>query len=315
MSAFSIPEENRLPWPEIEQRARAAFLGVAIGDALGATTEFMTPLEIRAKYGTLKKIVGGGWLQLKPGRVTDDTEMSLCMARAMRASGGWDLTTIAAQFATWMKSRPVDIGATCARGIREFMHNGTLEVPFNEWDAGNGGVMRMVPVALGSLGDDRLLETWAVEQAHLTHHHPLSDAACIAVGRMTQHAMTGASWEVLESIAEDLVERHPKFRYRPYLGNSSAYVVDTIQTVLHFLFKTASFEECLIGVVNQGGDADTTGAIAGMIAGAFYGMDSLPRRWLRRLDNAVRVEIIELTNQLVNSAPLASSRFRADRGH
>jgi ADP-ribosyl-[dinitrogen reductase] hydrolase len=308
MTDSSLSEENRLSWPEIEQRACAAFLGVAIGDALGATTEFMTPLEIRAKYGTFREIVGGGWLHLKPGRVTDDTEMSLCMARAMLASGGWNLTTIAEQFATWMKSRPVDIGATCARGIREFMHKGTLEVPSNEWDAGNGSVMRMVPVALGSLGDDRLLETWAVQQAHLTHHHPLSDAACIAVGRMTQHAMTGASWAALKSIAEDLVVRHPKFRYRPYQGNSSAYVVDTMQTVLHFLFNTSSFEECLIGVVNQGGDADTTGAIAGMIAGAFYGMSSLPRRWLRRLDREVRAEVIELANQLVNTAPLASSR-------
>jgi ADP-ribosyl-[dinitrogen reductase] hydrolase len=125
---------------------------------------------------------------------------------------------------------------------------------------------------------------------------------------MTQHAVTGASWEALKSIAEDLVARHPRFRYHPYLGNSSAYVVDTMQTVLHFLFKTSSFEECLIAVVNQGGDADTTGAITGMIAGAFYGMSSLPRRWLRRLDRAVRAEVIESANQLVNTAPLASRR-------
>jgi ADP-ribosyl-[dinitrogen reductase] hydrolase len=299
------PEQGLLPWPEIEARARAAFLGVAIGDALGATTEFMTPMEIRAKFGILKKMVGGGWLQLKAGRVTDDTEMSLCMARAMRDSGGWDLTAIAKNFADWMKSRPVDIGATCARGIREFMHKGTLEMPFNEWDAGNGGVMRMVPVALGSLGDGRLLETWAVQQAHLTHNHPLSDAACIVVGRMVQRAMGGASLAVLQTIADDLVARYPKFRYRPYRGNSSAYVVDTLQTVLHYFFSTASFEECLIGVVNQGGDADTTGAIAGMIAGAFYGIQSLPRRWLRRLAPAIRKEAIDLADHLVCHSPLA----------
>lgn len=299
------PEERLLPWPEIEARASAAFLGVAIGDALGATTEFMTPNEIRFKFGTLKKIVGGGWLHLKAGRVTDDTEMSLCMARAIRDSGGWDLTAIARNFVAWMKSRPVDIGATCARGIREFMHKGTLDVPPNEWDAGNGGVMRMVPVALGTLGDDRLLETWAVQQAHLTHNHPLSDAACIAVGRMVQQAMTGASREALQTMADDLVARFPKFRYRPYQGNSSAYVVDTLQTVLHYFFSTTSFEECLIGVVNQGGDADTTGAIAGMIAGAFYGTHSLPRRWLRRLDPAVREEAIDLADHLVGHSPLA----------
>lgn len=309
MSDSISPEENSLPlpWLEITQRASAAFLGMALGDALGATTEFMTPMEIQAKYGTLKKIVGGGWLRLKPGRVTDDTEMALCIARAIRESGRWNLTAVAERFAAWMKSRPIDIGATCARGIGNYLRKGTLEVPFNEWDAGNGGVMRMVPVALGTLGDDRLLQTWALQQAHLTHNHPLSDAACIAVGRMVHRAMIGASMASLKGIADELVASHPEFRYRPYLGNSTAYVVDTVQTVLHYFFSTDSFEACLIGVVNQGGDADTTGAIAGMIAGAFYGFDHLPRRWLRRLDRAVREEIIELAEHLVNTAPLAAA--------
>ena len=127
-------------------------------------------------------------------------------------------------------------------------------------------------------------------------------------GRMVQQAMTGASLSTLKTIADDLVATHPTFRYRPYLGNSTAYVVDTIQTVLHYFFNSSSFDDCLIGVVNQGGDADTTGAIAGMIAGAFYGMGSLPRRWLRRLDPAVREEALELADHLVNTAPLAARR-------
>lgn len=303
-------EENLLPlrWSEIEQLARTAFLGLAIGDALGATTEFMTPREIKAKYGTLRKIVGGGWLRLKPGAVTDDTQMSFCIARAIRDSGKWDLSAVARNFADWMKSRPIDIGATCAKGISSYMRNGTLEMPHNEWDAGNGGVMRMAPVAIGSLGDDQLLKAWALQQAHLTHNHPLSDAACIAVGRMVHKALTGGSKGALKTVADNLVSDHPKFRYRPYLGNSSAYVVDTMQTVLHYFFSTNNFEDCLIQVVNQGGDADTTGAIAGLIAGSFYGMKSLPRRWLRRLDKDVHKEAIELSDHLVNTAPLAACR-------
>ena len=208
MSDVILPEENTLPWPEIEQRAGAAFLGMAIGDAMGATTEFMTPMEIQARYGTLKKIVGGGWLRLKPGQVTDDTEMSFC----------------------------------------------------------------------------------------------------IAVGRMVHQALIGASIASLKIIANDLVANHHKFRFRPYPGKSSAYVVDTLQTVLPYFFSTDSIETCLIGVVNQGGDADTTGAIAGMIAGAFYGMDHLPRRWLQRLDRGVREEVIELADHLVNTTPLAARR-------
>jgi ADP-ribosyl-[dinitrogen reductase] hydrolase len=299
-------------WLEIEARAKSAFLGLALGDALGATTEFMTPAEIRVRYGIHRKIVGGGWLRLKAGGVTDDTEMSLCIARAIQETGGWDLSAIADRFSAWMRSRPVDIGATCARGIRNFMHQGTLEVPFNEWDAGNGGVMRMVPVALATLGDDRLLASWAVAQARLTHHHPLSDAACIAVGRMVHQAVTGASRDSLQTVADELVERCPPFRYRPYPGHSSAYVVDTLQTVLHFFFSTGSFTDCLVGVVNQGGDADTTGAIAGMIAGAFYGIGSLPRHWLKRLDPEVRVATAELAEHLIRRSPLAIERRPPD---
>src|SRR5512139_3861136 len=80
---------------DIRERSRAAFLGVAVGDALGAGLEFMTPGEIRSKYGTVREIIGGGWLRLKPGQVTDDTEMSLCIARAIDKAGGWSLQGIA----------------------------------------------------------------------------------------------------------------------------------------------------------------------------------------------------------------------------
>jgi ADP-ribosyl-[dinitrogen reductase] hydrolase len=228
----------------------------------------------------------------------------------MRDAGGWDLAAIARNFSVWMRNRPVDIGATCARGIREFMHKGTLEVPYNAWDAGNGSVMRMVPVALASLGDDALLRRWALQQARLTHNHPLSDAACVAVGRMVQQAMVGAPRSAIAETANDLVGRHATFRFAPYPGLSSAYVVDTLQTVLHFFFNTETFEDCLVGVVNQGGDADTTGAIAGMIAGAFYGIPTFPKRWVRRLNRDVRDTVLDLATYLIRSAPMA--KLKAD---
>lgn len=288
---------------DVLNRARAAFLGLALGDALGATTEFMTPGEIRAKYGVHRKVRGGGWLHLKAGQVTDDTEMSLCIARALTAAGGWDLEGIARQFAAWLKSNPRDVGATCRRGIRDFMVKGQLETPFNEWDAGNGAVMRMVPAALFALGDEALLSRCAVAQARLTHHHPLSDAACLTVGRMVQQAILGADRFALHALTRKLVAAYPSFRFNNYRGNATAYVVDTLQTVFHYLFTTADFEECLVGVVNQGGDADTTGAIAGMIAGAFYGLEAIPPGWLKKLDPQVRREAEELALSLVRLSP------------
>ncbi len=292
-------------WNEVVDKAKASFMGVALGDALGATTEFMTSREIKVQFGVHNQIIGKGWLYLKPGQVTDDTEMSIWMGRAIQDSGGWDLSAIAEGFADWMKSRPVDIGSTCSRGIKNYIVHHRLEVPPSQWDAGNGALMRMVPVALYSLGDEEILGRYAVEQAHITHNNPLSDAACIFFGRLVHRAIMGDTLNQLQTLADDFVITHPKFRYHPYPKNSSAYVVDTVQTVFHFLFSTASFEECLVSTVNQGGDADTTGALAGMIAGALYGIQEIPKRWLKRLDPKVSSEVPMLAEYLVNHSPLS----------
>ncbi len=297
---------------DIERRALAAFLGMAIGDALGATTEFMTPGEIRAKFGVHRKIAGGGWLRLKAGEVTDDTQMSLCIARAVLRCGGWNLRAVAEEFTAWLKGNPPDVGATCRRGIRDYILTGRLEAPFNEWDAGNGAVMRMAPVALLTLGDEAMLGRCALAQARLTHNHPLSDAACLTVGRMIQQAILGADRFALHALTRELTAAYPTFRFNTYSGNASAYVVDTLQTVFNYLFTTGEFEECLIGVVNQGGDADTTGAVAGMIAGAFYGLDALPPRWLKRLDPAVRTEIEETALHLAGMSPAGRAASAAE---
>lgn len=164
--------------------------------------------------------------------------------------------------------------------------------------------MRMAPVALFSLGDEKLLREQSLDQARLTHNNKLSDAACITVGRLVQQAILGADRPALHSIVRELTTEFPKFQCKRYRGGASAYVVETMQTVFHYFFGTAYFEECLVGVVNQGGDADTTGAIAGMIAGAFYGIDALPKKWLKKLDPVVRKEIEGVAERLVDLSPL-----------
>lgn len=290
--------------PDIQDRAYAALLGAAVGDALGAAVEFMTPAEIRARHGLLRDMVGGGWLRLAPGQVTDDTEMSLCIARSI-AVRGWSVEDIARRFALWLRSRPIDIGNTCRRGICRYLTLGTLAAPPNEGDAGNGAVMRMAPVALASLGDAALLEQWAIEQAHLTHHHALSDAACIMVGRLVQLACVGHSYRRLRQEAEATVRSFPALAFAPYRGLATAYVVDTMQTVLHCFFSTRGFERCLVATVNRGGDADTTGAIVGAIAGAFYGPDQIPQRWVRKLDPALVRELRQLSHELVARSPVS----------
>ena len=288
---------------EIQGRAQAALLGMAIGDALGATVEFMTPTEIRQSYGVLSDIQGGGWLQLKPGQVTDDTQMSLCIARSIVACG-WSPRDIAERFAEWLRSKPPDVGGTCRRGIRRYMQHGSLSGPLSNDDGGNGAVMRIAPVAIASLADELLLESWAVEQAHITHNHPLSDAACVLVGNLLHLACLGRSREVMRQATQSALQRTPAFGYANYRGLCSAYVVDTMQTVLYHFFRSRTFEECLVNTVNQGGDADTAGAIVGAIAGAYYGLDAIPKRWLKKLDPRVVNELLKLSGSLVLASPL-----------
>jgi len=265
----------------------------------------MTPAEIRAAHGVHREIVGGGWLRLKRGRVTDDTEMSLCLARVLAAGEGWDGRAVAAAFAAWMRAGPVDVGSTVRKGIRRFMLEGTLEGPPSDGDGGNGAAMRIVPVALATLADRDLLESWAIAQARLTHHHPLSDAATVHLGELLHLAVLGRGKPRLRRATDALLGRCPVFSFEPYRGLASGYVVDTLQTVLHAFHATRGFEECVVDAVNRGGDADTTGALAGALAGAYYGEEELPRRWLRALDRRVREEIMDLSDRLVARSPLA----------
>jgi ADP-ribosyl-[dinitrogen reductase] hydrolase len=294
---------NRYNREEISDRARAAFIGMAIGDALGATVEFMTASEIATKYGTFRDIVGGGWLRLKPGQVTDDTEMALCIGRAIVKNQAWSVEAVAENFASWLKSRPVDCGDTCRKGIRAYLLHGQLESPLNEWDAGNGAAMRLLPAALFSLPDEELLKKYVLEQAHITHNNPVSDAACLCLGRIIHMALCGTEKTRLRRHVDGLVARFPTFAFEPYRGLATGYVVDTMQTVFHWFFRGRSFEDCLVGTVNQGGDADTTGAICGMLAGAYYGMDAIPKRWIKRLDRSVLVEIEGMAERLVAASP------------
>lgn len=292
----------------IKRRAMGAYVGLAVGDALGATVEFLTRREIEMQYGTHKKMIGGGWLKLKPGQTTDDTAMCVALGKAHIESQGFDQKLVCERFLDWLKTKPVDVGNTCRRGIRRYMMEGTLEALPNDGDGGNGAVMRVLPTALAALGAPKTYEKWAVMQAHITHNHPLSDAATHTLGRMAQVLILGGGIKAARDLANALVESHRTFRFDPYKGQCSAYVVDTVQTVLHYFFRTDSFRSCLIEVVNQGGDADTTGALAGMLAGATYGIDDIPVAWLEKLDEPTRTEIERQVPALLKIAEAVSAK-------
>lgn len=286
----------------MENRASAAMLGVAIGDALGATLEFMTPAEIRAKHGVHRELTGGGWLRLKPGQITDDTGMTLALADAILAEGGRvDAVACARAFDAWMRAKPVDIGNTVRRGIVHFRLSGGACVPYCEEAAGNGAIMRCLPVAIVTFGAEEtaIRAAWDT-QAHVTHHNALSDTAGMLLIQLLHGAFSG--WDkrrLLHEIAHPFAKIQPKFAFRlKRRDNPSGYVIDTLQAVLQAFFDTDTFEDCLIEVTNRGGDADTTGAIAGMLAGAHYGLEAIPARWLKQLDPATKEKCVLAAERL-----------------
>ena len=166
--------------------------------------------------------------------------------------------------------------------------------------------MRNLPVVLTTLNQPGYFSDWSLQQCHITHNNPLSDAATLALGRMVKHLITGQDLQICKQEANLLINQYSEFAYTPDPGKATGYIVDTVQTVLHYFFKCDSFESCLIATVNQGNDADTTGALAGMLAGARYGVQQIPQRWLAQLDQQVTGQIRQQTAGLVRLAESCS---------
>ncbi|MDR2364751.1 MAG: ADP-ribosyl-[dinitrogen reductase] hydrolase [Zoogloeaceae bacterium] len=316
------PETNAQA--EYAKRARGAYLGLAVGDALGATVEFLTPREIRCNFarqgGVHKEIAGGGWLHLRPGQVTDDTAMSLALGEAILANGGKvEALASALAFDRWMHAKPIDIGNTVRRNLIRFRQTGIPEAPESEHDAGNGAVMRLLPVALCTVGRGEAEIIAALKaQAHVTHNNPISDAGCLCLTRMLHLALRGGARAALEAEAMALESIRPEYAWSEAgrmrmrrRENPSAYVAHTLAAVFQAFFSTDGFESCLIDVVNRGGDADTTGAIAGALAGAWYGENQIPPRWKNALDKTIARRCEEQAEALgIRSQESENSRER-----
>ena len=278
---------------DAKSRSIAAYLGLAIGDALGATVEFMTAKEISLQYGIHNDIIGGGWLRLKPGKITDDTSMSLALGETIIQTQRINPYDIAHSFSAWLKSNPIDVGNTVRRGIQYFRTTNDPCTSENDNAAGNGACMRSLPIAIATLDKAHTDVVQAnLYQNHITHNNALSDAGTQCVIDMVQLALQGESINVLFSgPVVQLIKSHPEFGfYSHHVNNPSGYIVETLQAVFQSLSSTDSFETCLIDIVNRGGDADTTGAIAGMIAGALYSRDNIPKHWMNKLDPDIYID-------------------------
>lgn len=273
-------------------RYKGCIYGLAIGDALGATNEGKSYGDCWKKPVT--DIMGGGWLHLEPGEWTDDTAMALCLADSLIARKGIHLEDISKRYMDWVASGPKDVGNT----VRAAVHNLFNGVPPNRSGIpapmeSNGCIMRCAPMALAYFNSPRL-GAYSKHESAITHASPMcTDATafvnCLIAGLVKNDEYGG----LLRKLCSP-DDYHSRFRELAFTkepqNTPSGHIPQTLKAVFYALNSTNSFEDTLIDVVNRGGDADTTGAIAGAIAGARYGFWGIPDRWVKKIKNPKRLE-------------------------
>jgi ADP-ribosyl-[dinitrogen reductase] hydrolase len=288
-------------------------LGLACGDALGGPVEFVSRGEIARRYPHgLRDFVGGGWLHLSPGEITDDTQMTLALARSLSHGGDLDMEEVAARFLAWFESKPKDVGRTTAAALENLARG----IPWQEAGervqqaagprgaAGNGSVMRCAPVALRYRTKSAALRNASLDTARVTHADPRCTWGAVAINQAIVHLLTGGSRADVCNAAVDGIDRDDvrdsvlSAASRPAdQVRSGGYVLDTIGAALWCLINRDEFEEMVVAAVGFGDDADTTGAVAGALAGACYGAGAIPARWLDLLQP--RAELLDLADRLL----------------
>lgn len=316
---------DRIDSPSLLERYRGALLGLAAGDALGTTLEF----KRRGSFTPLTEMIGGGPFKLKPGQWTDDTSMALCLAESLAEMKTFDPLDQMTRYVRWWHDghwsstgHCFDIGNTLSDALRRFEAAGApLAGSTDPNSAGNGSLMRLAPVPLRYAPDPPAAVRFAAESSTTTHGAAEAVDACRYFAALIVGALGGATKRDLLSPAfapagvdwaaaplAPAIARIASGSYRhkeaPEI-RTSGYVVHTLEAALWAFARTSSFAEGALLAVNLGEDADTTGAVFGQIAGAFYGVEAIPARWRDRL--ARRDEIVQLATVLFEDAMHSSN--------
>lgn len=253
------------------------------------------------KYKKLKDIIiGKGWLNIKQDSVTDDTHMSIALGESIIEFGEFSPFNVAEYFVKWMKSKPIDIGNTIRLSLINHMKSGKIVSNYDENSAGNGALMRVIPICIYAKDDLNTLLEMSIRQAHITHNNKLSDMGIINYCRILSSLLNEADKMKALSIASEFIIENKMFSFSNYKGENSGFIVDTYKSIMHFYFDGLSFEDTLIEVVNNGGDADTIAALTGGLCGATYGLENIPKKWLKKLDPEIYKKIIFITDNLCN---------------
>lgn len=277
--------------------------GVACGDALGGTLEFTSKEEGEKLYGYHKDIIGGGRLGLRPGDVTDDTTMAIAVAEGILENPELPINAVGRNFVEWYNTNPPDIGMTCRYAIDKYTRCGDwkeaslyVHKATNGMTAGNGTLMRCIPAALYYKNYDKMVEV-TKEQSIMTHYDKKASEACVLYNTIVYKYLNGE--EKLKAI-KGVIQEHKKYgevlSMKKCELNPSGYVVDTLQCALWCFINNSNIEDIICEAVNLYGDPDTIGAIAGGLAGVYYGYNSIPERWRNKL--IVKDKLVSLSEKI-----------------
>lgn len=298
----------------MDQRRNAlqgCFLGLAVGDAVGTTLEFRE----RGSFAPITDMIGGGPFNLKPGQWTDDTSMALCLAHSLLEQSGFDPHDQMQRYNQWRKEgymssngRCFDIGVTVSEAMSRYAKTGD---PFsgstNPFSAGNGSLMRLAPVVMYYSPELTHVIHYAGESSRTTHAALECIDACRYFAAVLHLAFSGADKASL--LACDLYQPETKkvraIATGEYQGKSieaitgSGYVIDCLEASLWCFAHSGSFEEAILMAANLGDDADTTAAVCGQLAGAYYGLQGIPQHWLEKI--TMKDEMLALSLQLLEA--------------
>lgn len=294
--------------PTLLSRYHGALLGLVCGDAVGTTVEF----EPRGSFAPVTDMTGGGPFRLQAGQWTDDTSMALCLGESLLERDGFDAKDQMTRYLKWSKfgylsstGACFDIGGTVHGALAKFEQTGE---PFcgstNPRTAGNGSLMRLVPAVLFAHPNLENVLHCATASSRTTHAAPEALESCALFANLLHSVLLGCEKSMLFAQVQCRLQE-PKLvtmASGAFIAKSESqirgngYCVDSLEAARWCFFNTDSFESAILKAANLGEDADTTAAIVGQIAGAFYGVDAIPAHWLARL--AMRDDIAQMAERL-----------------
>lgn len=289
-----------------EERFTGCLLGLACGDAVGTTVEF----KPRGSFAPVTDMLGGGPFHLKPGQWTDDTSMALCLGYSLAETGGFDAKDQMDRYCNWydhgyMSStgRCFDIGNATSAALQRYKRSGDpTSGATDPHSAGNGSIMRLSPVVMAYTPDEAQVLHYAGESSKTTHGAEECVDACRLFGGMLHVALQGGSKADILGY-QGYTPTTPKIQaiaVGTYRDKSlaqikgSGYVVESLEAALWCFYITDSYETAVLQAVNLGDDADTTAAVCGQIAGAFYGRSAIPASWREKVTMGAEIEQLAL---------------------